>query len=53
MIFRYSDEENEIALTSKGFNYRGINEPYSNLMQLYVYSLLFYYLLVNTFYTLL
>ncbi|XP_026814200.1 kelch-like protein 3 [Rhopalosiphum maidis] len=31
---RYSDEENEIALTSKGFNYRGINEPYSNLMRL-------------------
>ncbi|KAE9527087.1 hypothetical protein AGLY_013735 [Aphis glycines] len=31
----YSDEDNEIALTSKGLNYKGINdEPYLRLMQL-------------------
>lgn len=47
MIFRYLDEDNEIALTSKGLNYKGINdEPYLRLMQLYVYNLLYYYLII-------
>ena len=52
MIFRHLDDDNEIALTSKGFKYIGKNEPYPNLMQLYVFSLLYYYSLVNKLYLL-
>jgi len=37
MIFRYPDDDTEVALTSKGLKYKGKNEPYPNLMQLYVY----------------
>jgi len=47
MIFRYPYDDTEIALTSKGIKCKGKNECYPNEMQLYVYSLLYYYLLVN------
>ena len=53
MIFRYPEDDTEIALTSKGLKYKGKNEPYNNLMQLYVYNLPYYYFSVNKLCTLL
>lgn len=50
MIFRYTDDDTEIALTSKGLKYKGQKKPYPNLMQLYVNSIPYYYLLLNKHY---